>query len=72
MKQIVIDDVLPPFITVIDTGDATIVASGGFGHVWCKDVLGIEADTVPDVIEPVYDCDISYLDDEASTAPMFI
>lgn len=64
MKEIVIDDVLPPFISVIDTGDATIVTSAGFCKMWCRDALGIEIDTVPDVIEPVYDCDLSYLDED--------
>jgi len=75
MKEIVIDDVLPPFISVIDTGDAMIVASAGFGHAWCRDELGIEIDTVPDVVEPVYDCDLSYLDEkvsDVSTIPLFV
>jgi hypothetical protein len=59
------DDVLDPFISVIDTGDAMIVASGGFGKSWCKDELGMdELKTVPDIIVPICDCDIAYIDEE--------
>ena len=59
------DDVLEPFISVLDSGDATIVTSGGFGQTWCKDVIGLdELKTVPDLLEPIRDVDITYIDEE--------
>lgn len=55
--EIDFSDALSPFISVIDTGDATIVTAAGFGPTWCKDELGIKQD-----ISYIDDCDV--IDDE--------